>query len=157
MDRCATAVLLPYQVLSSPIRRSATDGTVVEFAGGGGLSDKAMGRDAGPFFLAKGVRGLLLISIPHHQITGHHTIQKDTTADHTIPMIKYTLPYHTTPHHHHIHTTPMFTPYHTIPPHTTPYQTAPHHNIPYRTTRRHHINTTPRRTRQDGTVQDETK
>ena len=151
-----TAVLLPYQCrtryLPSPIRCSATDSTVVEFAGGGGLSDETMGRDAGPFFLAEGVRGLLLI--PYHTTKSRDTIQKGTTPFHTIPhhtdytiyiyiyIYIYIVPY-IIPHRN----TTIFTPHQKIPYHTTIYHAAPHDaTIP------HH-----RITGQHGTVQDETR
>ena len=167
------AAVLLYHVLYSPIRRSAADGTVVEFARGGGLSHKAMGRDAGSFFLAEGVRCLLLI--PYHTTKSYETVQKSTIPCHAINK-KYvfhiiphriitthttsyhtTIPYHTTTHHtmpHHKHTAPHDP---TIPRHITPYHTAPYHIIPYRITRRHH--TTPhhmRKTVRYGTRRGET-
>ena len=148
-----TAVLLPYQCrtryLPSPIRCSATDSTVVEFAGGGGLSDETMGRDAGPFFLAEGVRGLLLI--PYHTTKSRDTIQKGTTPFHTIPhhtdytiyIYIYCTIYHTTPQYHHIHATPK--------------NTIPYHNIPCSTTRRHHTTPPNHGTTRYGTGRDEVR
>ena len=57
-----------------------------------------------------------------------------------INQLKYTILYHTTPHHIiPYHTTPHHTiPYHTTPNHITPHHTishptTPHHTIPYYT------------------------
>ena len=153
-------MLLPYQCrtryLPSPIRCSATDSTVVEFAGGGGLSDETMGRDAGPFFLAEGVRGLLLI--PYHTTKSRDTIQKGTTPFHTIPhhtdytiyiyiyiYILYHISYHTAIPPYSRHTKK----YHTIPQYTMQHHTTP----PYHTTESRD-NTVRYRTRRGETVRD---